>query len=145
MLFTIYTARFTALCLKMPVFGALFHSKSAFSILPGVMLQPKQPRTGHDQSAAPARWKAGSAAAAMGRSIRASPADKTNSQSQTAAQHPAGERFLCSLRLNRCRSGPIRPTSGTPERQNAQKSASNTSQNRPRRPPNGRRQWQRVA
>ena len=83
----------------MPVFGALFHSKSAFSILPGVMLQPKQPRTGHDQSAAPARWKAGSAAAAMGRSIRASPADKTNSQSQTAAQHPAGERFFVQFAL----------------------------------------------
>ena len=41
-------------------------------------------------------------------------------------QHSAGERFLCSLRLNYCRSGPIRPTGGTPERQDAQKPASDT-------------------
>ena len=30
---------------------------------------------------------------------------------------------LCSLRLNCCRSGPIRPTGGTHERQNAQKAS----------------------
>lgn len=102
----------------MPVFGALFHSKNSFSILSGLCCSQNT----HDQSAgpAPARWKAGSAAAAMGRSIRASPADK---EARPRPQHPAGERFLCSLRLNCCRSGPIRPTGGTPERQNTQKAS----------------------
>ena len=63
----------------------------------------------------------------MERSIRASPADKANRQSQTAAPVPRRGAFLCSLRLNCCRSGPIRPTGGTPERRNTQKAPARTA------------------
>ena len=40
---------------------------------------------------------------------------------------------MCSLRLNCCRSGPIRPTGSTPEKQNAQKPVPDTSQITPGR------------
>ena len=131
---TIYRTLFESACFRCP-----FPLKKCLFAPAGVMLQSKQPRTGHDQSAgpAPARWKAGSATAAMGRSIRASPADKANSQSQTAAPVPRRGVFLCSFVLNCYRSGLIRPTGGTPERRNAQKAPARLARYKrnPRRKP----------
>ena len=92
----------------------------------------------------PTRWKVYGPASERGQ-IKRSPQhrsqtaaegtarrNKASSQSQTAAPEPPRRGvFLCSLRLNRCRSSLIRPTGGTLERQNAQKPVPDTSQTTP--------------